>query len=85
MQWRQFLRPFVAKCDCCKRVTAIVGKFEVSSGAAIAGELQMCSNCYPLIGAADPQTAAPEDNESMTADIDDMELETLLASGRRLM
>lgn len=86
MNYRPFLRSFVAKCDCCKRVTAIVGKMEVvASNGALAGELQLCANCLPLISDA-PSPSSPEVEYDADYDdeISDEELDHLLSSGRRL-
>lgn len=49
---KKFKKKYNGKCDCCKRVTMIQGKIEISDPAdpeMLAGELQLCYTCYPLL------------------------------------
>ena len=57
-----YLRKYNGKCDCCKRVTLIKGKLEISDPAdssMIMGELQLCAQCMPVLSSylsATPKT-----------------------------
>lgn len=44
---RHFARPYRGKCDCCKRVTAVQDKAEITSDGVLIGEVAVCMQCLP--------------------------------------
>ena len=43
---KSFLKFFMGRCDCCKRVTQLKNKLEVQDEDLIVGELQLCPVCF---------------------------------------
>lgn len=67
-----YIRKYNAKCDCCKRVTLIKGKLEISDPSdptIILGELQLCAHCLPVISSYLSDTPRALEVESDTDDI----------------
>jgi hypothetical protein len=67
-----YSRKYNAKCDCCKRVTLIKGKMEISDPAdssIILGELQLCAHCMPVISSYLLDNPKPIEVESDPDDI----------------
>lgn len=55
---RHYARPYRAKCDCCKRVTAVQDKAEVTRGDVLIGEITICMQCLPAFAGETMQTPA---------------------------
>lgn len=57
---RHYARPYRAKCDCCKRVTAVQDKAELTRGDVLIGEITICMQCLPaFVGETMQPPAAP--------------------------
>lgn len=55
---RHYARPYRAKCDCCKRVTAVQDKAEVTRGDVLIGEITICMQCLPAFAGETMQPPA---------------------------
>lgn len=55
---RHYARPYRAKCDCCKRVTAVQDKAEVTRGDVLIGEITICMQCLPAFAGETMQSPA---------------------------
>lgn len=56
---KHFARMYPAKCDCCKRVTGVQDKIEITMGELLLGELSVCMQCLPAVVEERPHTIVP--------------------------
>lgn len=50
---------YPAKCDCCKRVTGVQDKIEITMGELLLGELSVCMQCLPAVVEERPHEVVP--------------------------
>lgn len=56
---KHFARMYPAKCDCCKRVTGVQDKIEITMGELLLGELSICMQCLPAVIEERPHAIVP--------------------------
>ena len=56
---KHFARMYPAKCDCCKRVTGVQDKIEITKGELLLGELSVCMQCLPAVIEERPHEVVP--------------------------
>lgn len=65
---KHFARPYHAKCDCCKRVTGVQDKIEITQGDLLLGELSVCMQCLPAVVEERPHAIVPVQSVSEQAE-----------------